>query len=64
VFLDLMFPNWKDRVTKMNQALKGQTENKAAYKARVPLGLGLIIWAAEFAKNGKELFLKIREHGA
>jgi len=51
-------------VTKMIQALKGQTENKAAYKARVPLGLGLITWAAEFEKNGKELFLKIREHGA
>ena len=54
-----MFLNWKERLTKMNQAIeKAKQKTRQFTKQEFLVGLGLIIGAAEFAQNGKELFQK------
>jgi hypothetical protein len=51
-----MFLFWKVRLSKMNQAIDNNKQ-KVRHQEFL-IGLAIIIGAAEFAQNGKELFQK------
>ncbi len=57
LFLPLSFKDWKAKVSLLNEAIKHSKAKVKVFSAQEFLiGLGLLIGAAEFAQQGKDLF--------
>ena len=58
LFLHLSFKDWKTKVLLLNEAIKHSKAKVKAFTAQEFLiGLGLLIGSAEFAQQGKDLFV-------
>jgi hypothetical protein len=58
LFLHLSFKDWKAKVSLLNEAVKRSKAKVKVFSAQEFLiGLGLLIGAAEFAQQGKDLFI-------